>query len=85
MPTLVGLTGVDKSKRDKVLAGRKGRDMSTLLAQPEKHRELLMKMNDKLNQLIADEIGHDGGSYIPPFNGSRWDLTAAEIYQYMRD
>jgi len=85
VPTLVGLTGVDKSKRDKVLAGRKGRDMSTLLAQPEKHRELLMKMNDKLNQLIADEIGHDDGSYIPPFDGSRWDLTAAEIYQYMRD
>lgn len=198
VPTLVGLTGAVKSKRDKVLAGRKGRDMSTLLAQPEKaglhelrsgslycygmilymdanftasfrkrvakklpheefkkeiakihpdfeyrsairmindgqhkfaryfslkqhntpksitellenndvelldivndpdenhnlakdpekHREQLVKMNDKLNQLFADEIGHDDGSYMPPFDGSRWDLTAAEIYQYMRD
>lgn len=198
VPTLVGLTGGDKSTRDKVLAGRKGRDMSVLLArpekaglhelragalycygmilymdanftarfrklvaeklpheefkkeiakihpdfayrsairmindgqykfaryfslkqhntpktmeellanndvelfdivndpsenynlakEPEKHRELLMKMNDKLNQLITDEIGHDDGSYMPPFDGSRWDLTASEIDQYIRD
>ena len=198
VPTLVGLTGCDKSARDKVLAGRKGRDMSRLLAQPEKagvnalrpgslycygmilymdaqyirkfralsakklpdaefkkemaklhpdfshrsgirmindgrykfaryfslkqhntpktleallanndvelfdiindpdeninlamepqkHQQIIMEMNEKLNQLIADEIGQDDGSYMPPFDGSRWNLTAAEMHQYMRD
>jgi len=44
-----------------------------------------MAMNEKLNRLIADEIGNDNGSYIPPFDGNRWDLTASEMHQYMRD
>ncbi|HFZ8995801.1 TPA: sulfatase-like hydrolase/transferase [Citrobacter freundii] len=56
-----------------------------LAKEPEKYQEIIMKMNEKLNQLIADEIGNDDGSYIPPFEGSRWDLTAAEMHQYMRD
>ncbi|EGO7253159.1 sulfatase-like hydrolase/transferase [Salmonella enterica] len=198
VPTLVGLTGCEKKRRDKVLAGRKGRDMSTLLSRPEKaglhelrpgslycfgmilftdanytekflelvarklperefkealakiqpdfahrsgirmvndghykfaryfslkqhntpetleellsvndlelydiikdpdenhnlaadpnkYKDVIMSMNDKLNRLIASEIGTDDGSYIPPFEGARWNLTASEIHQYMRD
>ncbi|MFW9065602.1 phosphatase, partial [Klebsiella sp. C228] len=53
--------------------------------EPEKYRDLLMTMNDKLNQLTAAEIGEDDGSYMPPFEGSQWDLTAAQMHQYMRD
>lgn len=198
VPTLVGLTGCDKSARDKVLAGRKGHDMSVLLAQPtqtslhslragslycygmilymdakftakfrelgakklphdqfkkeiaklhpdfehrsgirmindgrykfaryfslkqhnsphtmqallanndielfdiindpdennnlakdpDKYLGLIMEMNEKLNRLIAEELGKDDGSYMPPFDGSRWNLTASEMLQYMRD
>ena len=44
-----------------------------------------MEMNEKLNQLIAEELGKDDGSYMPPFDGSRWNLTASEMLQYMRD
>ena len=56
-----------------------------LAREPEKYRDLLMRMNDKLNQLIAAEIGEDDGSYMPPFEGGQWDLTAAQMHQYMRD
>ena len=56
-----------------------------LAREPEKYRDLLMTMNDKLNQLTAAEIGKDDGSYMPPFEGSQWDLTAAQMHQYMRD
>ncbi|HBU0393551.1 TPA: sulfatase-like hydrolase/transferase, partial [Klebsiella pneumoniae] len=56
-----------------------------LAREPEKYRDLLMTMNDKLNQLTAAEIGEDDGSYMPPFEGSQWDLTAAQMHQYMRD
>ncbi len=34
-----------------------------------------MTMNDKLNQLTAAEIGEDDGSYMPPFEGSQWDMS----------
>ncbi len=40
-----------------------------LAREPEKYRDLLMTMNDKLNQLTAAEIGEDDGSYMPPFEG----------------
>ena len=36
-----------------------------LAREPEKYRDLLMTMNDKLNQLTAAEIGEDDGSYMP--------------------
>lgn len=58
---------------------------NNLAIEPENHQELLMKMNEKLNQLITEEIGIDDGHYIPQFDGSRWNLTATEIHQYMRD
>ncbi|WP_253377833.1 sulfatase-like hydrolase/transferase [unidentified bacterial endosymbiont] len=198
VPTLVGLTGCNKSRREKVLAGRKGRDMSVLLAQPikaglhelrqgalycfgmiaymdakyiaafreliaqklpvaefkhemaknhpdfghrsairmindgqykfaryfslkqhnipktmkelldkndielfdiindpdendnlandpEKHQALIMRMNEKLNQLIIEEMGKDDGSFMPSFEGRQWDMTASELHQYLRD
>lgn len=56
-----------------------------LAREPEKYRDLLMTMNDKLNQLTAAEIGEDDGSYMPPFEGNQWDMSAAELRQYMRD
>jgi len=58
---------------------------NNLAKDPEKYQALIMAMNEKLNRLIADEIGNDNGSYIPPFDGNRWDLTASEMHQYMRD
>lgn len=56
-----------------------------LATEPERYRDLIIKMNDKLNQLIADELGVDDGSYMPLFDGGHWNLTASEMYQYMRD
>lgn len=56
-----------------------------LAREPEKHRELILQMNQKLNQLIRDELGHDDGSYIPPLDGSQWNLSAAEMHKYLRD
>lgn len=56
-----------------------------LAKEPEKYQEIIMKMNEKLNELTIAEIGNDDGSYMPPFDGSHWDLTAVEMQQYMRD
>lgn len=56
-----------------------------LASDPVKYRELILTMNEKLNQLIQDELGVDDGSYIPPLEGARWDLTAEEMRQLMRD
>lgn len=56
-----------------------------LARDPETHRDIILAMNEKLNQLITDELGEDDGRYIPPLDGARWDLTAAQMRQLLRD
>lgn len=40
-------------------------ELLNLGAEPEKHRELILRMNAILNDLIRREIGEDNGQYLP--------------------
>jgi arylsulfatase len=40
-------------------------ELLNLGAEPEKHRELILRMNAMLNNLIRREIGEDNGQYLP--------------------
>lgn len=56
-----------------------------LAMEPVKNRNIILQMNEQLNKLIAEEIGTDDGSYLPPLDGARWDLSSAELRQFLRD
>jgi len=49
-------------------------EMNNLGDEPEKNKELILKMNDKLNKIIKREIGKDDGSYLPKIKGVNWDI-----------
>ncbi len=40
-------------------------EMQNLAVEPEKHGELLLAMNDKMNALLDTEVGLDDGSFLP--------------------
>jgi arylsulfatase A-like enzyme len=48
-------------------------ERTNLAADKEKHKELIMQLNAKLNVLIATEMGEDRGSYMPG-PGVFWNL-----------
>ena len=46
-------------------------EIHNLAADPKANSDLIMAMNAKLNGLIAEEVGHDDGSFLPIRNG-KW-------------
>jgi arylsulfatase A-like enzyme len=44
-------------------------EIRNLAADPRANRDLIMAMNSKLNERIADEVGDDDGGFIPIRNG----------------
>jgi len=50
-------------------------EMHNLGAELEKNRDLILKMNEKLNNIIEREIGDDSGGYLPRVPGIEWDVT----------
>ena len=40
-------------------------EMHNLAVEPEKNRETILKMNKLLNDLIAKEVGVNGGGFLP--------------------
>ena len=49
-------------------------EMNNLAFVPEKHRELILELNAKLNRLIETEVGNDDGSYMPG-PAETWNLA----------
>ncbi|NJD88499.1 MAG: twin-arginine translocation signal domain-containing protein [Betaproteobacteria bacterium] len=47
----------------------------TNLAQGDRHRELVMAMNEKLNRLIDAEVGEDRGQMLPGGIEAGWEIT----------
>jgi len=45
------------------------------LATGEKHRDLVVAMNDKLNRLIDAEVGEDRGQMLPGGIEAGWEVT----------
>ena len=39
------------------------------------HRELVLAMNEKLNRLIATEVGEDRGQMLPGGIAAGWEVT----------
>ena len=50
-------------------------EMRNLAMEPEKHQELILAMNEKLNALIAEEIGEDVGQMLPRVPEITWAVT----------
>ena len=48
-------------------------EMNNLAMNPDKHKKLIMRMNQKLNKLIAGEVGKDIGPELKDYND--WALT----------
>ena len=53
------------------------------LALNSKSQDVLIAMNDKLNQLIADEVGKDDGSHLPDIEGIQWSVTQRALRTMM--
>lgn len=49
-------------------------EMRNLAMDPEGNTDLLMTMSEKLNTLIADEIGQDDGHELPEMEGISWKV-----------
>ncbi|MFU1926286.1 hypothetical protein ACLQ9J_11140 [Bordetella hinzii] len=52
-------------------------EMRNLAVDPGAHREILMAMSGKLNDLIAEEMGVDDGHYLPIGASVPWDTQRA--------
>ena len=48
-------------------------EMNNLARDPQAHRALIMALNEKLNQRLAEEVGVDDGSFLPIRDG-KWYL-----------
>ncbi|HET9594030.1 MAG TPA: sulfatase-like hydrolase/transferase, partial [Anaeromyxobacteraceae bacterium] len=46
------------------------------LAMGDRHRELVLAMNEKLNQLVDAEVGEDRGQMLPGGVDAGWEVTA---------
>ena len=51
-------------------------EVVNLAARQGAHRELVMAMNEKLNQLIDTEVGEDRGQMLPGGVEAGWEVTA---------
>lgn len=43
----------------------------------KKNGELMVMMNEKLNMLVADEVGQDDGQMLPSINGVQWTMSSS--------
>jgi arylsulfatase len=50
-----------------------------LAAEAERHRELVLTMNEKLNALIDEEIGEDIGQMLPGGPDAEWAVTKVSL------
>ncbi|ELJ4169121.1 sulfatase-like hydrolase/transferase [Salmonella enterica] len=50
-----------------------------------KYKSLIMIMNEKLNKLIAEEIGVDDGSFMPDADKIPWDLSVDHFNRMAKD
>jgi len=50
-------------------------EMNNLAADGKQHRELVVAMNEKLNRLIAAEVGEDRGQMLPGGIEAGWEVT----------
>ena len=50
-----------------------------LAAEPERNRELVLTMNEKLNALIDEEIGEDIGQMLPGGPDAEWAVTEVSL------
>ncbi len=50
-------------------------EMTNLAVDGERHRELVVAMNDKLNRLIDAEVGEDRGQMLPGGIDAGWEVT----------
>ena len=47
-------------------------EVNNLAANPQQHRALILSMNEKMNRVIAREIGNDDGSFLPLKRWVNW-------------
>jgi arylsulfatase len=50
-------------------------EMDNLAANGTRHRELVVAMNEKLNDLIDAEVGEDRGQMLPGGIDAGWEVT----------
>lgn len=50
-------------------------EMDNLAVNRQKHQDLLLAMNEKLNGLIDDEVGEDRGQMLPGGADAGWEIT----------
>ncbi|HMF29275.1 MAG TPA: hypothetical protein VKE42_10915, partial [Candidatus Cybelea sp.] len=46
-------------------------EMRNLALEPEKNRDMILRMNDLLNDLIASEVGANDGQFLKPIIGGK--------------
>jgi len=51
-------------------------ESTNLAAGPKANNDLLLAMNDKLNRLVADEVGEDRGAMLPGGIDAGWEVSA---------
>lgn len=56
-------------------------EMTNLAMESDRHKDLLLAMNDKLNTLIDDEVGEDRGQMLPGGTDAVWEVTPETMAQ----
>ncbi|ENA0198874.1 sulfatase-like hydrolase/transferase [Salmonella enterica] len=51
----------------------------------EKHKDLILRLNERLNNLISHEIGVDNGDFMPDASKIPWDLTIKQFNRMAKD
>ncbi|MBU4563806.1 MAG: sulfatase-like hydrolase/transferase [Desulfarculus sp.] len=54
-------------------------ELNNLAVEPHRHRDLILAMNQKLNDLIEREVGQDDGSMLPHEDSVSWAITTPDI------
>ena len=54
-------------------------ELNNLARAPDEHRELIMRLNARLNECIAEEVGVDDGAMLPLAALVEWDLSGADV------
>jgi hypothetical protein len=74
-----------------IVKGLPGKNFAGVLAEPQRaavdavradgkqHRDLIAAMNDKLNNLIDNEVGEDRGQMLPGGIDAGWEVTPATM------
>ena len=52
-------------------------EMKNLALEPKKNEDLIKMMNEKLNALVADEVGDDVGQMLPKIENANWTLSTS--------